>query len=161
MCVFAEQLSWISINQSYLRLIDGCASSSLTTLRPDFSPGCRSRKQSEVFGWGRSRIFRPTPTAEVELDHLLHHTPKLGIPVEMAQFLLKLLLKQVSCCAPRFPLIFTAKFHSLYVTVSESEILERSESSDILPLTPQPWFLVTTSKWKIYRVDKALTHPIL
>jgi len=28
------------------------------------------------------------------LDHFLHHTPKLGIPVEMAQFLLKLLLKQ-------------------------------------------------------------------
>ena len=59
--------------------------------------------------------------------------PKFGIPVEMVQFLLKLLLKQISCCAPRFPLILTAKFHSLYAMESESGvgpesgILERSE----------------------------------
>jgi len=33
-------------------------------------------------------IFCPTP--EVQLDLFLHHTPKLGIPVEMLQFLLKL-----------------------------------------------------------------------
>ena len=37
----------------------------------------------------------------------------------------------------RFPLFLTAKFHSLCVKESESEILERSES-DILPPTPQP-----------------------
>jgi len=67
----------------------------------------------------------------------LQHTPKLGIPVEMVQFLLKLLLKQISCCAPRFALILQAKFHSLYVKESESEILERL---DILPPTPQPLF---------------------
>jgi len=78
-------------------------------------------------------FFCPTP--EVQLDHFLHHTLKLRIPVKMAQFLLKLLLTQISCCAPRFPLILTAKFHSLYV--KESEILKRSES-DILPPTPQP-----------------------
>jgi len=36
----------------------------------------------------------PTPTPGVQLDHILHHTPKLGIPDEMVQFLLKLLLKQ-------------------------------------------------------------------
>jgi len=42
----------------------------------------------------RSQIFCPTPTPEVQLDHFLHHTPKLGSPVEMVQFLLKLLLKQ-------------------------------------------------------------------
>jgi len=77
-------------------------------------------------------FFCPTPDAQ--LDHFLHHTPKLGIPVELAQFLLKILLKQISCCAPRFPLILTADFHSLYV--KESEILGRS---DILPSTPQPW----------------------
>jgi len=93
--------------------------------------------ESEVFGWSRipntrsrSVIFCPTP--DVQLDHFLNQTPKLGIPVQMAQFLLKLLLKQISCCAPRFPLILTAKLHSLYV--KESEILERS---DILPPTPQ------------------------
>jgi len=38
-------------------------------------------------------------TAEVHLD-ILHHTPKWGIPVKMVQFLLKLLLKHNSCCAP-------------------------------------------------------------
>jgi len=31
-------------------------------------------------------FFCPTP--EVQLDHFLHHSPKLGIRVEMAQFLL-------------------------------------------------------------------------
>jgi len=82
-------------------------------------------------------FFCPTP--DIRLDHFLHHTPNKGVPVEMVQLLLKLLLKQISCCAPRFPLILTAKFHSLYVKCreSESEILERSES-DILPPTPQP-----------------------
>jgi len=34
------------------------------------------------------------PTPEVQLDHFLHHTLKMGIPVEIVQFLLKLLLKQ-------------------------------------------------------------------
>ena len=34
------------------------------------------------------------PTPDVQLDHFLHHTPKMGIPVEMVQFLLKFLLKQ-------------------------------------------------------------------
>ena len=80
-------------------------------------------------------FFCPTP--EVQLDHILHRTLKIGNPVEIVQFLLKVLLKQISCCAPRFPLILTAKFHSLEVKESESEILERSES-DILPPTPQP-----------------------
>jgi len=46
----------------------------------------------------RVGFFCPTP--DVQLDHFLHHTPKLQIPVEMVQFLLKLLLKQISCCAP-------------------------------------------------------------
>ena len=30
--------------------------------------------------------------------------PKFGIPVETEKFLMKLLLKQNSCCEPRFPL---------------------------------------------------------
>ena len=34
------------------------------------------------------------PTLDVQLDHFLNHTLELGIPVEMVQFLLKLLLKQ-------------------------------------------------------------------
>ena len=36
----------------------------------------------------------PTPTPEVQLDHFLQRSPKLRIPVEMIQFLMKLLLKQ-------------------------------------------------------------------
>ena len=67
----------------------------------------------------------------------LHHTPKMGIPDEMIQFLLQFVETKISCCAPRFPLILTAKFHSLCVKESESKILERSES-DILPPAPQP-----------------------
>jgi len=37
--------------------------------------------------------FCPIPAPDSQLDHFLHHIPKLGIPVEMVQFLLKLLLK--------------------------------------------------------------------
>jgi len=89
-----------------------------------------------------------TATLDVQLDNFFHHTPKLGIPFETVQFLLKLLLKYISCCAPRFPLILKAKLHSLYVKNSESEIWKgrgwESESaimerSDILPPTPQPY----------------------
>jgi len=69
-----------------------------------YQSGLRSRKESEVFRWSRSwisnntrsrsRIFCPTPTPDAQLDNFLHHTPELGIPVEMVQFLLDLLLNQ-------------------------------------------------------------------
>ena len=42
----------------------------------------------------------------------------------MVQFLLKLFLKQISFCGPRFPLIIAVNFHSFYVKESGSEILE-------------------------------------
>jgi len=35
-------------------------------------------------------FFGPTPTPDVQLDHFLHYTLKMGIPVEIVQFLLKL-----------------------------------------------------------------------
>ena len=71
--------------------------------------------ESEDFGW--SRIFCPTP--DVQLDHFLHHTPTLGIPVEMVTFSFETFVEtEISCCAPRFPLILTVKFHSLYVKES-------------------------------------------
>ena len=38
------------------------------------------------------------------IGSLLHDTPKLGIPVESVQFLMKLVETENSCCAPRFPL---------------------------------------------------------
>jgi len=85
--------------------------------------------ESEVFAWSRilnntgSRIFCPTPY--VQLDHFLHNAPKLGIPVEMVQFLIKTFVEtELSCCAPRFPLILTVRFHSFCVKESGSEILE-------------------------------------
>ena len=38
--------------------------------------------------------FCLTPIPEVQLNNFFHRTPKLGIPIEMAQFLWKRLLKQ-------------------------------------------------------------------
>ena len=94
---------------------------------------------SEVFAWSRSRIpnniwirsriFCPTPTPDVQLDHFLHHNPKLGIPIWNGTMSFETFVEtDISCCAPRFPLILTVKFHSLYVKESESEILESPES---------------------------------
>ena len=87
----------------------------------EFWPGLRSRKASKIFGW--SRIF--CPTLDVQLVYFLNYTLKLGIPVEMVVSFVE---TEVCCCAPRFPLILTAKFHSFCVKESErpeSEILER------------------------------------
>ena len=71
----------------------------------------RSRKESDVFGGvgflttvGVGVVFFcPTSTPEVQLDYFLHHTPTLGIPVEMVQFHIKLAETENSCCVPRFP----------------------------------------------------------
>jgi len=101
-------------------------------------------EESEVFGWSRSRIpsriFCPTPTPDVQLDHFLNHTLKLAIPAEMLISFETFVETDISCCAPRFPLILTAKFHSFYVKESESEILERAESGILTP-TPQSCLL--------------------
>ena len=35
--------------------------------------------------------FLLCPTPDAQLDHFYNHVPKLGIPVEMVQFLLKVL----------------------------------------------------------------------
>jgi len=51
----------------------------------------RSRRLLGGVGVG---FFCPTPTPDAQLDHFLHYTLKLGIPVEMLQFFLKLLLNQ-------------------------------------------------------------------
>ena len=65
------------------------------------STGLRSRSRRFLGGAGVGFLttlgvgfFCPAPTPDVQLDHFLHHTSNLGIPVKMAQFLLKLLLKQ-------------------------------------------------------------------
>ena len=64
-------------------------------------------------------FFSPTPTPDAQLDHFLHYTPKLGIPVEMVQSLFTLVESEISCCVTRFPLILTVKFHSVYDEESE------------------------------------------
>jgi len=61
----------------------------LSCLTFSFNSGLPSRRFLGGVGVG---FFCPTP--DVQLDHFLYHTFKLGIPVEMVQFLLKLLLKQ-------------------------------------------------------------------
>jgi len=42
----------------------------------------------------RVGFFVPALTLNAQLDHFLHHSPQLGILVEIVQFLLKILLKQ-------------------------------------------------------------------
>jgi len=56
------------------------------------SQGVRGFRVESISNMTSGRIFCPTP--EFQLDQFFHHTLKLGIPVEMAHFLSKLLLKQ-------------------------------------------------------------------
>ena len=82
----------------------------------------------EVFGWSRSWIPNNTgsrvgvgffcSTPDVQLVHFYNHPFKLGIPIGMVSFE-TFVETDISCCAPRFPLILTATFHSLYVKESE------------------------------------------
>ena len=121
----------------------------------------RSRKVSKVFGWSwsrfpnntgsRSRIFCPTPTLEVQLDHFLHHTPKLGIPIEMVEFLLKLLLNQRFIAVHHdfhwfwHPIVIPFMLRSRKFWKGRSRKFWKirvgncgMSESDILPPTPQP-----------------------
>ena len=93
--------------------------------------------ESEVFGWSRitnntgrrSRIFCPTPY--VHLDHFYITLLNLEFLLKWYNFFWN--RDFLLCRLPRFPLILTAKFNSLYVKESESEILEtRSRESEIL-----------------------------
>ena len=78
-------------------------------------------------------FFCLTPTPDVQLeDQILHHTPVGNSYWNLTISLEAFVETDISCCAPRFPLFLTAKFHSLYVKESES---------DILPPTPQPCLL--------------------
>jgi len=83
----------------------GCFVSVVSSFFVDFycpRAGLQSRKESDVFRW--SWIFLSDSRSPI--GSFLHCTPKLGTPVEMVQFLLKLLLKPGnSCWVPRFPLI--------------------------------------------------------
>ena len=107
-------------------------------------PGLRSRNRRFLGGAGFLTtlgvgvgFFCPTTTPDVPWDHYLHHTRKLGIPVEMVQFLLKLLLKQRFLAVHHDFHWFQQQpnFIPLNIKGSESDILERS---NILAPTPQP-----------------------
>ena len=60
-------------------------------------PGLRSRFRRVRFLGTLETVSdkNSTPTPDVQLNHFLHRTTKLGIPVETMQFLFKLLLKQI------------------------------------------------------------------
>jgi len=95
--------------------------------------------ESEAFWWsripndtrGRSQIFCPTPTPEVQLDHFY-------ITLLSWEFLLNRYNFLWNFCWNRGILAMYHDFHWVLVQGAESEILERLES-DILPPTPQPW----------------------
>ena len=104
---------------------------------------------TRIFLSHRSRIF--LSDSKCPIGSFLHHTPKLGIPVEMVQFLLKPLLKQ------RFFAVhhgchwfWQPNFIPFMLRSLESEISERSERSDILPPTPQPWSKVLQAALLIF-----------
>jgi len=120
-----------------------------------FRPGLRSRKVSEVYGWIRSRIPNKTgsrsrlfcPTPDLRLDHFLDHTSIGNFCWNGTISFKNFVETEISCCVPRFPLILTAKFHSLYVKESGVEVgnfgkvgIGTFVKSDILPPTPEPWF---------------------
>jgi len=96
----------------------------------------RLNQESELFGW--SRI--PNNTGESESDFFV----RLRLQMRMPSWIIftshskignscwngtiyveTFVETEISCCASRFPVILTAKFHSLYV--KESEIFERLE----------------------------------
>ena len=119
----------------------------------------RSRKESEVFRWSTSRTWIPNNIGSRSRIFLSDSGCPIGSFFSSHSWIRNycwngtisfetFVETDISCCAPRFPLILTAKFHSLYVKESESEILGRSESgvgdfgkseSEILPPAPQPW----------------------
>ena len=70
----------------------------------------RSRIPNKKVGLLTTRSFLFDSDSGDQFDHFLHHTSKLGIPVEVMQFLLKLIETQISFCAPQFPLILQPNF---------------------------------------------------
>jgi len=149
-CFFHIQLRYRRAN------LGDCATLSASQELQGLRSRCRSRNESEVFGWSRianhtrsqsqcrSQIFlSDSRLRKFNRITFLHHTPQSEIPVEIVQFLLKFLLKQriLAVCHDFHWLLvatklLTAKLQSCYV--KESEILKWSET-DILPPIPQPW----------------------
>ena len=100
--------------------------------------GCGVTRSQRVFGGvGFQRHLGSESDFLSDSDNpigsLLHHTPKLGILVELAQFLMKLLWNRILAVYHGFHWVLVAtkllaaKLHSLYVKKWESEISERLE----------------------------------
>ena len=129
----------ISFHHSAILIIIEINNFCMTKQILHFKAGLWSCKELEVFGW--SQIFCPTP--EVQMNHFLHHTPKLGIPIECYYFFWNFYWNRSLAVYHYFHWLLvatkflTAKLHSRYVKELVSEILERS---DILSPTPQPYF---------------------
>ena len=93
-----------------------------------------------------SNSWHLTPTLDVQLDHFLHHTHKLGIPVEIVKISFETFVETDFLLCTKFPLILTDKFYSLDVKESELgvEILETRSRKfwkgqlGISPPTTQP-----------------------
>ena len=101
-------------------------------------PGLRSRSRKEWEVWGEVGFLTTLgvgffcPSPDVQLDHFLNHILKLGIPCWNGIVSFETFVEtEISCCAPRLPLIVAVKFHSLYVEESESGVgfLERLSRS--------------------------------
>ena len=118
--------------------------------QPIWSAGLRSRsrKESDVFGWSRSRIPNNTGSrSRICLSDSNSGCPigsyftshsKIGNSWWNGAISFETFAEtEISCCVPRFPLILIANFHSLYVKESES---------DILPPTLPPCWSVN-SRW--------------
>jgi len=92
-------------------------------------PGLRSRSRKEWEVWGGVGFLTTlgvgffSPSPDVQLDHFLNHILKLGIPCWNGIVSFETFVEtEISCCAPRLPLIVAVKFHSLYVEESESGV---------------------------------------
>jgi len=78
---------------------------------PHFGPALRSRIPTNT--GSRSRIFCPTP--DVQSDHFYITLLNWGFLLNCTISFETFVETNISYCAPRFPLILPAKFHSLYV----------------------------------------------
>ena len=96
-----------------------------------------SVEESEVFGWSRSRIPSNTGSRNqiflsdsgYPVGSCFTSRSQVGNSCWNGTISFETFVEtEISCCAPRFPLILTFKFNSLCVKGLESEILGRSES---------------------------------
>ena len=129
--VYLRTVQWFVRN-----LPKSCVSSICSGQNQVAEPGSRvgvvrSRSRIPNNTGSRSRIFLSDSGCPI---------PKSGIPVEMVQFFETFVESEISCCVPRLPLIFTARFHFLHDMLrSRGRKFWKGRESDVLPPTPQPW----------------------